>query len=345
MSAKDKIIEIINKDSFVSLEEFMSISLHDKDYGYYRTKDPIGVHGDFITSPEISQLYGEMLGLWLSHQIISKGIKKLNLIELGPGKGTLMSDIMRTLDKSVKIKVLINLHFLENNISFNKKLTKLFPSANFHSDIKTMPDGYSIYIANEFFDALPITQITKENNLLKYAVVKSDKPNCFYKEFINIKDNDSKFYLPSNLNLKNGDIYEFSKEADSILNTIAKKIKDSNGLFLFTDYGYKNLKFKNTLSAIQNNRVTDFFDNIGTQDLTSHVNFDNIKIKLENQGIKNIRFMTQSQFLKEMGIELRASKLIESNPMNEESIMIGLNRLIALDQMGSLFKVIFTEYN
>ena len=345
MSAKDKIVQIINKNSFISLEEFMGISLHDKDYGYYRIKEPIGTHGDFITSPEISQLYGEMLGLWLSHQIISKGIKKLNLIELGPGKGTLMLDIMRTVNKSVKIKVLINLHFLENNISFNKKLIKLFPNANFHSDMKTMPDGYSIYIANEFFDALPITQVTKENNILKYAVIKSDKPDSFYKEFTNIKDNDSMFDLPSNLNLKNGDIYEFSKEANGILNTIAKKIKDSNGLFFFTDYGYKKQNLKNTLSAMQNNRVTNFFDNIGTQDLTSHVNFDNIKIKFENQGIKNIRFMTQSKFLSEMGIELRANKLSESNPKSEESIMMGLNRLIAPDQMGSLFKVMFTEYN
>ena len=343
MSIKNKILDIIEKKTFISLEDFMHISLHDKEFGYYKNSKPLGVDGDFITSPEISQLYGEMVGLWLGQLIITNNIKNFNLVELGPGNGTLIADILRVLKKTLKDISFIKIHFVENNIHFIKKLNIDFPNAIVHSDIKTIPDDFSIFIANEFFDALPIIQIKKDDGKFKKLVIKKDKNGELKKEFILFKNDEVYKYL-ENLKLRNGDIYEISNKTDSIIEIIAKKIRLFGGFVFFADYGYSQLKFKSTLSSMKNNKITTFLDNLGEQDLTAHVNFKRINKIFKDHSIKNLKTVKQSEFLKGIGIELRASKLIESNPVKEKEILSGLNRLIGLDEMGSLFQIIYSDY-
>ena len=343
MSIKNKILDVIERKTFISLEEFMHISLHDKEFGYYKNSKPLGANGDFVTSPEISQLYGEMVGLWLGQLIITNNIKNFNLVELGPGNGTLISDILRVLKKIFKDTSFIEIHFVENNVHFIKKLNIDFPNAIIHSDIKTIPDEFSIIIANEFFDALPVMQIKKDDKKFKKLVIKKDENGELKEEFILFK-NDAAYKYLENLELKNGDIYEISNETDSIIELIAKKIKVFGGFVLFADYGYSQLKLKSTLSSMKNNKTTNFLDNLGEQDLTAHVNFMKINEIFKDHRIKNLKTVKQSEFLKELGIELRASKLIESNPVKEKEILLGLNRLIGLDEMGSLLKVIYSDY-
>jgi NADH dehydrogenase [ubiquinone] 1 alpha subcomplex assembly factor 7 len=343
MTLENKIIKIIEKNSFISLEEFMQVSLHDKDFGYYRSSKPIGLQGDFITSPEISQLYGEMVGLWLSQIIVTNNIVKCNLIELGPGNGTLMTDIVRVIRKVLKNQPSIKIHFLENNIHFIKKLREQFNNATFHSDIETIPDEFSIYIANEFFDALPITQLKKTKDKLTNLVIKKDCNGKLQQEFMEDKNViQNKDLL--DVELKDGDIYEYSKQLNNIIQIIADRLKQFGGFIYFADYGYTKLNYKSTLSSMKNNKVTNFLDNIGKQDLTAHVNFQNINKILNDYGFDNSKIVKQSKFLKEIGIELRAEKLIEANPQREKEILSGLNRLIGLDEMGSLFKIIYSEY-
>ena len=343
MTVENKVIKIIEKNSFISLEEFMQVSLHDKDFGYYKSSKPIGSQGDFITSPEISQLYGEMVGLWLSQIIVTNNIVKFNLIELGPGNGTLMTDIMRVIKKVLKDPPSIKIHFLENNIHFIKKLKEQFVYATFHSDIETIPDEFSIYIANEFFDALPITQLKKINDKLTKLVIKKDSNGKLQPEFMEDKNViQNKDLL--DVELKDGDIYEYSKQLNNIIQIIADRLKQFGGFIYFADYGYTKLNYKSTLSSMKNNKVTNFLDNIGKQDLTAHVNFQNINKILIDYGFDNSKIVKQSEFLKEIGIELRAEKLIETNPQKEKEILSGLNRLIGLDEMGSLFKIIYSEY-
>ena len=342
MSVKRKVIDIIESKSFISLEQFMQISLHDKEFGYYRKNKPIGNNGDFVTSPEISQLYGEMIGLWLSQILIKNKIDLFNLIELGPGRGTLMRDVMRVVNKLCNSSLNIKLHFLENNIHFIKDIKKIFPKSKIHSDISTLPKEFSIYIANEFFDALPITQIKKTDDKIKKLVIKNDVNGNFYEDYAEYDDQQDPILNKSNLN--SGSIFEFSKDTEVITNFIAKNLSSNGGHLLFADYGYTELTHKSTLSSIKDNKITNFLDNIGEQDLTAHVNFMNIHDIMNNHGIKNFKILKQSEFLKEIGIELRASKLIENNPDKEEEIITGLNRLISHDQMGSLFKVMYTEY-
>ena len=343
MTVENKVFKIIEKNSFISLEEFMQVSLHDKDFGYYRSSKPIGLQGDFITSPEISQLYGEMVGLWLSQIIVTNNIVKCNLIELGPGNGTLMTDIVRVIRKVLKNQPSIKIHFLENNIHFIKKLREQFNNATFHSDIETIPDEFSIYIANEFFDALPITQLKKTKDKLTNLVIKKDCNGKLQQEFMEDKNViQNKDLL--DVELKDGDIYEYSKQLNNIIQIIADRLKQFGGFIYFADYGYTKLNYKSTLSSMKNNKVTNFLDNIGKQDLTAHVNFQNINKILIDYGFDNSKIVKQSEFLKEIGIELRAEKLIETNPQKEKEILSGLNRLIGLDEMGSLFKIIYSEY-
>ena len=144
--------------------------------------------------------------------------------------------------------------------------------------------------------------------------------------------------------LKDGDIYEYSKQLNNIIQIIADRLKQFGGFIYFADYGYTKLNYKSTLSSMKNNKVTNFLDNIGKQDLTAHVNFQNINKILNDYGFDNSKIVKQSKFLKEIGIELRAEKLIEANPQREKEILSGLNRLIGLDEMGSLFKIIYSEY-
>ncbi|MDC3144267.1 SAM-dependent methyltransferase [Pelagibacteraceae bacterium] len=342
MSVKSKVIDVINDKSFITLKEFMQISLHDDEFGYYKKNKPIGNNGDFVTSPEISQLYGEMIGIWLSQVLITNKISFCNLVELGPGQGTLMKDILRVVTKLINKNSEIKLHFIENNFHFIKDIKKAFPQSKIHSNISTIPKEFSVYIANEFFDALPISQVKISNDKIKNLVIKRDINGNFYKDFEEV--NDQKNSLLKKLNLNSGEIYEFSEDSDHIISFIGKNIKSYGGFILFADYGYTEMTYKSTLSSIKDNKITNFLDNMGEQDLTAHVNFNNILNIMNCHGVKNLNILKQSKFLKEMGIELRASKLIENNPEKEKEILNGLNRLINHEEMGSLFKIIYSEY-
>jgi SAM-dependent MidA family methyltransferase len=254
-----------------------------------------------------------------------------------------MTDIMRVIKKVLKDPPSIKIHFLENNIHFIKKLKEQFVNATFHSDIETIPDEFSIYIANEFFDALPITQLKKIKDRLTKLVIKKDSNGKLQQEFMEY-ENAIKNQDLLDIDLKDGDIYEYSKQLNNIIQIIADKLKQFGGFIYFADYGYTKLNYKSTLSSMKNNKVTNFLDNIGKQDLTAHVNFQNINKILNDYGFDNSKIVKQSKFLKEIGIELRAEKLIEANPQREKEILSGLNRLIGLDEMGSLFKIIYSEY-
>jgi SAM-dependent MidA family methyltransferase len=222
-------------------------------------------------------------------------------------------------------------------------LREQFIDATFHSDIETIPDEFSIYIANEFFDALPITQLKKTKDKLTNLVIKKDCNGKLQQEFMEDKNIiQNKDLL--DVELKDGDIYEYSKQLNNIIQIIADRLKQFGGFIYFADYGYTKLNYKSTLSSMKNNKVTNFLDNIGKQDLTAHVNFQNINKILNDYGFDNSKIVKQSKFLKEIGIELRAEKLIEANPQREKEILSGLNRLIGLDEMGSLFKIIYSEY-
>ena len=332
---------MINEKSFIYLDEFLKIAHQDQNLGYYTTQNPIGKEGDFITAPEISQLYGEIIALTIVNKIKQKKINRFELIELGPGKGTLMKDIIRIFKKSLDKEIDYSVNFVEINKKYRSELTNKFPNCKILSKLKNIKNNYSIIIANEFFDCLPMCQISSLNGKLYETIIKTDnRSNLIFDKSTARK----RIVEEMGHRLKEGDLYEYSKETNDIFNEIAKIIKNNGGFLLIADYGYVKPINRNSLQSIKNNRFTEVLSNIGEQDITYHVNFNQLLLNAKEIGLKNINVNTQSNFLKMNGINVRAEQLMISNPKLKDEIMDQLSRLTDPDKMGSLFKIFEAEY-
>ncbi len=341
MMLKDNLLKIINKKSFIYLDEFLRIVHQDKNLGYYTTQNPIGSKGDFITAPEVSQLFGEIIALTLVNKINKKKIKKFQLVELGPGKGTLMKDIERIFKKSLSKQINYSINFIEINKNYKSKLMSELPSSNIHSSLRTLKEQYSVIIANEFFDCLPVCQIKCINEKLYETTIKlDDKLNLIFDKTLARK----KVVKQIDIKLNDGDLYEYSFETDVIFNNISNLIRENGGLILIADYGYKKPTFKSSLQSLKNNKFTEVLNNIGTQDITYHVNFNHLANIAKKFGLKNVNISSQSNFLQTNGVNIRAEQLVKSNPESKDKIINQLSRLIDPEKMGSLFKILEAEY-
>ena len=170
---KEKLLKYLNENPYIYLDEFIKLVHGDKDHGYYVSEEIIGKKGDFITAPEISQMFGEAIAIKILQVINKNNIKHFNLIELGPGRGTLINDILRVLNKQLSPEINISLHFNEINKNFIENLKLQFPNCKIHSVIGDYPDQYSFFIANEFVDALPLRQLKKRDKTYYETVVKN----------------------------------------------------------------------------------------------------------------------------------------------------------------------------
>ncbi len=341
MLSKRKInkIKLLNNKKNLRLDKFIDLALYERN-GYYLSKKPIGRKFDFVTSPEISQMFGEIIGVYLLYHWKEKINSKFNLIELGPGNGTLFKDIERT------AKILPN--FFENAdvnfIEINKELRKIqeknlnyfkqskirwSKALNFKSKLP------SIIYSNEFFDCFPVRQFLNDNNQWFEIYVKfNEKENKYYsinKRVISKKILD---YL-----YKREKIYEVSFSRNKYFEQICKYLKKNRGICILIDYGY-NKKLKNfTLQAIYNHKKTSIFENIGKQDISSHVNFNELIEVAKQNKLQINEFVTQRDFLIKYGILERKKKLITKNSnLNKNLLDEEVDRLINADRMGNLFK-------
>jgi len=332
---KDKVLSIIQEKGYIFLDEFIDISLNKLELSYYRSENPLGKKGDFITAPEISQLYGEIVGVYIANYIKKNNIKKFNLIELGPGKGTLMSDVTRVLSSITNNQINYDIHFVEINESYKVNLATLFTGCNIHSSVDQLPNDYSIIIANEFFDVFPIIQGQKiNNNLYETIVIMNSGKFIFDKKEIR---NEYKSLFNLDL-LDNNQIVETSPVANLVFEKITKLLLKNSGMMIVMDYGYTSAPNISTLQSIKDNKKTNFLDNIGRQDLTSSVNFKSFLEILGENKISSKSIQTQREFLINNGINYRAEMLIEKNKEKEKEILSQVSRLIDIDKMGNLFK-------
>ena len=343
MLSKRKInkIKLLNNKKNFRLDKFIKLALYERN-GYYLRKKPIGRKFDFVTSPEISQMFGEIIGVYLVYYWKEKINSKFNLIELGPGNGTLFKDIERT------AKILPN--FFENAnvnlIEINKELRKIqeknlnyfkqskirwSKALNFRSKLP------SIIYSNEFFDCFPVRQFLNDNNHWFERYVKfNEKENKYYS--IN-KRVISKKILDYLNKYKRQKIYEVSFSRNKYFEQICKYLKKNRGICILIDYGY-NKKLKSfTLQAIYNHKKTSIFENIGQQDISSHVNFNEL-IEIAKQNKLQINeFVSQRDFLIKYGILERKKKLLTKNSnLNKNLLDEEVDRLINVDRMGNLFK-------
>ncbi len=336
---KDILIDQIRRDGPINLATYMQIALSHPDHGYYSTRDSIGAKGDFTTAPEISQLFGEMIGLWIIdcwHQIGSPAT--INLIEPGPGRGTLMADIVRTITKGSTLQPQIHL------IETSPRLTQIQQEkldAQWHQDLSTVPEGPFILVANEFFDALPIHQFelteqgwaevfidaSADGNLCR-ALISSDAPRPIVE--------------PADFGTaKTGDIIETCPAAGKFMIDITQRLKRDGGVALFLDYGYGTPAFGDSLQALYDGAYSDPFSHPGQADLTAHVNFAALKTIAEDGGLDGYGPLEQGKFLEQLGLLVRADALRQqAQAAQRAQIDLAVHRLTAPDQMGSLFKVL-----
>ena len=317
----------------ISILEYMRIA----NEAYYDSRDPFGSDGDFITAPEISQMFGEMIGLWMADIWIQKGTpSNINYVELGPGRGTLASDILRS---GEKFGFKPAPFFVEKSDTLRKAQSEAIANANFCSSVDELPDDGPLFIvANEFFDALPIKQFISTHSGWRERVLTRDKGN----KFIAMPGtSDVGGFIPNDIRSAPVDtIFETCPEASNIIYELVSKIKNQGGMLLVIDYGYDKLGHGSTLQALSNHKFADPFENPGERDLSAHVNF------MEMANIGRIRDMqiggpvNQGNWLEYLGLNIRAEKLMASSPERSEEINNARKRLVDEDEMGRLFKVL-----
>ena len=335
-----------SKNTNIPLDEFINLSLYDKKIGYYMKKNPFGIKGDFITAPNISRLYSEMIAIWVINFWENLGSpKNLNLVELGAGNG----EMMRILIESFKN---FPIFFNSLNIFIHEKSPKLIKLqknklrgnniiwlSNFNK-IKKKP---TIFLANEFFDSIAIKQFIKLDNswFERFVNLKNIKKAFFFDKKFNMKKFEKK--IKYNISYKQNFV-EYSNIGIKYLKDISKIIKKNNGGILIIDYGYLNYKMHNTLKAISNQKYSNVLENIGDSDITHNINFCLFKNIIKKIGKLEENITTQRNFLINIGIQKRA-EIISKNLVFSKKVDVyhRLQRLIDQKQMGSLFKVMFIK--
>ncbi len=330
-----KIRNIIRDKGSLTIAEYMRIALCDEEFGYYKKAYPVGKDGDFITAPEISQIFGELMGVWLAttwEQLQVNG--NIMLVEAGAGRGVMMKDILRTLQKVPELYSKLTVHIIEINeqlIELQKaNLADFGLEIKWHKDFSTLPDRPILFVANEFFDALPIHQYIKEDDGWYERIVTIDKDDnlCF-----SVEDSTSDIDIV----VEKNSIYETCPEAINIIIELSEQMNKFGGAALIIDYGYSQATYKDSFQAVKNHTYHNPLKDIGEADLTAHVDFIALKNAAEKVGAKTSDIITQRDFLLSMGVEIRARKLSQSGG---ENILSDVNRLIDPKQMGTLFKCI-----
>jgi NADH dehydrogenase [ubiquinone] 1 alpha subcomplex assembly factor 7 len=337
---KEKIIRLIHAQGPISIAQYMQIVLGDPFNGYYISRDPFG--RDFVTAPEVSQIFGELLGLFFVQAWEDRGRpESILFVELGPGRGTLMADMMRAAQKvrpdfvrAAKIVLVETSPLLRS--TQKQTLSQFTPDWALRWE--EIPSGTPIYlIANEFFDALPIHQfeygpdgwhermVAAVNDELKIAL----SPDA--------QARDS-YFTPRGKNAKPGDVVEWNPSAQAVMSGIAGRIAASNGVGLIIDYGYCEQGYGDSFQAVKANGFADPLSEPGEADLTAHVDFATLNNSAAEAGADVSGPLAQGLLLRALGIQLRADQLKLAVPQNATEIDQAVARLTGEKQMGSLFK-------
>ena len=335
----------------IPVDDFIEKILYKPRVGYYSNKNPFGKNGDFITSPTISNLFSEIIGIWLVSTWEKMGKpKKFNFIELGPGDGSLTKVIVHTLKKFPELNKAIKIYLYEKS-TFLKKLQKQNINNKHIKWIKnfnSIKEGPVIFFGNEFFDAIPIKQFSNRNNYLFEKCYSVKNKIDIIEKFIKGNKKDIA-QIKTFQTLKKLNFIEFPKKGFLELNPIIKKISKLSGGILLIDYGYLNNNSSSTIQAVMNNKkISDkaMIRNLGRADISSLVNFSLLKEYFLKNNLKVKKIVTQRFFLERMGIIERA-QILEKKMTNAEKkyMQETLVRLLEEKQMGNLFKVIFGYKN
>lgn len=331
----------LNQHPPIRFDHFLYDILYDETKGYYATKNPIGRGGDYITAPEMTQAFGEMLGVWictLCQQLPQ--FKKIHLIEMGPGKGTMMGDIIRVIGKIIPYHSL-EITFIEKSPLLQQQQKEHFPQAQFYPHVSETPelsqDSLTFIISNEFFDSLPVRQFQQKGGELYETYVVEGKLDQ-----IPLTKTEG---FPLEI-IENG-VYEYSPETITTAEHICYLMKAKPVVFLTIDYGYFTHKplSKPTTQALKENKIVNLLDHLGQADLSSYVNFHVLNNVFLSHHLPT-QITLQKDFLMEMGITERTEQLCKAaSPHQAQLLTSALYKLTAPSEMGDLFKVFCSHSN
>ncbi|MFL2889858.1 MAG: SAM-dependent methyltransferase [Pelagibacteraceae bacterium] len=330
----------------IALDDFLEDVLYNNVYGYYSKNNPFGKAGDFITSPSISPLFSEMLAVWIITFWESLGKpNNFNIIELGPGNGNLTKILIKAFKNFPKFQSKLNFYMFEKSKKLKniQKLNIQNKNIKWISSFKSLKKGPVLFFGNEFFDAIPIKQFKRIKNNIYEQYVYLNKKNKVKEKLIKAKKKNisdiKKFKI-----LKKLKFIEFPKLGLNILKPMLDKINLEGGGLLLIDYGYVKQLNLNTLQSIKSHKQNKLFVNLGDADITSLVNFGILKEFFLQKKLNVENIVTQSFFLKKLGILERAEMLsFKMNFKEKTDLFLRLKRLLDPKYMGNLFKVILAH--
>ena len=343
---QSEIKKLIKSSGPMPVWRYMELCLKHPQHGYYVSRDPLGREGDFITAPEVSQMFGELLGLWAASVWKTIGSPTpLRLVELGPGRGTMMADALRALRLLPPLYQTLSVHMVEiNPVLIEKQRSTLSgaPNIAWHDSIDDVPEGPCVILANEYFDVLPIHQMVKRESGWHERVVDIDANGKL--QFGAATEPTPRFdvLLPPLVKAAPvGAVFEWRPDAEIM--KLATRLRDQDGAALIIDYGHLRSDAGDTFQAIARHTFTDPLKAPGQADVTAHVDFQALSRAAEDVGARVHGPVTQGEFLKRVGIDTRAAALMQkATPLVSSDIAAALKRLTDTGRggMGSMFKVL-----
>ncbi|MFN7710037.1 MAG: class I SAM-dependent methyltransferase [Holosporales bacterium] len=328
----------------VTVARFMEVVLHHPQHGYYRTQKPLGREADFITAPEISSLFGEVIGGVLLAKALSLSEEMpIHLIELGPGRGLLLQDILRVFQLRPQVLSRLCVHLIDINMPYHPTLTaksaplKPFFYESYQELREKLPRGAVLLVANEFLDALPVAQYERTKDSWTERAISINPEGNLHFTSLPCPTGFSGPQAPA------GAIIERCPTAEELVQQVSQDINARTGMALFIDYGSLEPGFGDTLQAIHRHRHVDPLSHLGEADLTCHVSFAPLVAHVMENNL-SAHCMTQRDFLLHFGAASRLEHLLKkAGHRAKESLIQSFNRLISPTEMGTLFKVMMVE--
>lgn len=329
----------------LTVADFMQEALLHPRYGYYTTRDPLGARGDFITAPEVSQVFGELVGLWCADAWDKMGRPgDVILAELGPGRGTLMADALRALKAVPDLGRALTLHLVETSPVLRRSQAASLAGASpsWHDSIAQLPEGPLILIANEFLDALPVRQLVRGANAWHERLVSLAADGETLAFALDPAPSAAAALLPRSLaTAPEGSLAEIRPAALALAAALGARLARQGGVALFIDYGYFPSAAGDTLQALRRHRRHEVLEDPGEADLTAHVDFAAFADAARQAGARTWGPEPQGAFLAALGLAERATALLaRASAAQIETIESGCRRLIDPDEMGTLFKAL-----
>ncbi|PWJ75783.1 SAM-dependent MidA family methyltransferase [Pseudaminobacter salicylatoxidans] len=342
---KQRIADLVLASGPLSVADYMALCLFDPKQGYYTTREPFGTEGDFTTAPEISQMFGELVAIWLRTAWDAAGrTSPFVLAEIGPGRGTLMKDMLRTLSKlDPAFAAQASVAMVETSPRLTdiqkRTLGDAAARASWHHSVDALPHLPLFIVGNELFDAIPIRQFVRAGGAWRERAIDLDDAGNL--RFVAGAGSVDPALLPTDAaTAPEGAVVEVAPARSALMETIAARISSSGGAGLFIDYGYLEPGVGDTLQALRKHRYEDVLESPGEADLTSHVDFHALAMAARVHGLAP-HFATQGDFLLGMGLLERAGSLgAPLDAAGREKIHSEVERLAGPDAMGNLFKVL-----